>query len=168
MELELGRSKRARRAYGFDEVALVPGRITINPEEIDVSFALNGFSLGIPFLAAAMDGVVDPGFAVEMGKLGGLAVLNLDGVQTRYEDPAAVLQEIAEAPVDRINVVLQKIYSAPVQDGLIVSQGSIVVIVRECGAISSARPPVATTGAASASSSERIRSTIASTWPAKP
>jgi IMP dehydrogenase len=119
MELELGRSKRARRAYGFDEVALVPGRITINPEEIDVTFALNGFSLGIPFIAAAMDGVVDPGFAVEMGKLGGLAVLNLDGVQTRYEDPAGVLHEIAEAPVDQINVVLQKIYSAPVQDGLI-------------------------------------------------
>src|ERR1700726_2239623 len=119
MELELGRSKRARRAYGFDEVALVPGRITINPEEIDVTFALNGFSLGIPFLAAAMDGVVDPEFAVEMGKLGGLAVLNLDGVQTRSEAPAAVLQEIAEAPADRINVVLQKIYSAPVQDGLI-------------------------------------------------
>src|ERR1700738_1352284 len=119
MELELGRSKRARRAYGFDEVSLVPGRITINPEEIDVTFGLNGFSLGIPFIAAAMDGVVDPGFAVEMGRLGCLPVLNLNGVQTRYEDPAGVLQEIAEAPVDQINVVLQKIYSAPVQDGLI-------------------------------------------------
>src|SRR6202165_612378 len=119
MELELGRSKRARRAYGFDEVALVPGRITINPEEIDVTFALNGSSFCIPFLAAAMDGVVDPKFAVEMGRLGGLAVLNLDGVQTRYEDPEGVLREIAEAPADKINVVLQKIYSAPVQDGLI-------------------------------------------------
>ncbi|MFN2581515.1 MAG: IMP dehydrogenase, partial [Candidatus Dormibacteria bacterium] len=119
MELELGRSKRARRAYGFDEVALVPGSITINPEEIDVSFSLNGTTLRIPFLAAAMDGVVDPKFAGEMGRLGGLAVLNLDGVQTRYEEPATVLQEIADSPPERINTVLQKIYTAPVQDGLI-------------------------------------------------
>ena len=119
MELELGRAKRARRAYGFDEVALVPGRITINPDEIDVTFALNGTTLPIPFLAAAMDGVVDPAFAREMGQLGGLAVLNLDGVQTRYEQPADVLEEIADAPVERINTLLQKIYTAPVQDGLI-------------------------------------------------
>src|SRR5207302_1200628 len=119
MELELGRSKRARRAYGFDEVALVPGRITINPDEIDVSFALNGATFPLPLLAAAMDGVVDTGFAAEMGRLGGLAVLNLDGVQTRYEDPSAVLREIAEAPAGSVNTVLQKIYTAPVQDGLI-------------------------------------------------
>ena len=101
MEFELGRGKRARRAYGFDEVALVPGRVTVNPAEIDVSFAVNGTTLEIPFLAAAMDGVVDTHFAVEMGQLGGLAVLNLDGVQTRYEDPAEVLAAIAESPVDR-------------------------------------------------------------------
>ena len=119
MELELGRGKRARRAYGFDEVALVPGRVTINPDEIDVSFSLNGTRLDIPFLAAAMDGVVDTGFAVEMGRLGGLAVMNLDGVQTRYEDPSEVLHDIADAPPERINVLLQKVYTAPVQDGLI-------------------------------------------------
>src|SRR2546421_10679226 len=119
MELELGRGKRARRAYGFDEVALVPGRVTINPDEIDVSFSLNGTRLDIPFIAAAMDGVVDTRFAVEMGRLGGLAVMNLDGVQTRYEDPSDVLRDIAEAPPERINVLLQKVYTAPVQDGLI-------------------------------------------------
>jgi IMP dehydrogenase len=119
MEFELGRGKRARRAYGFDEVALVPGRVTINPDEIDVTASINGTSLQIPFLAAAMDGVVDTGFAAEMGRLGGLAVLNLDGVQTRYEDPSDVLREIAEAPVDKVNALLQKIYTAPVQDGLI-------------------------------------------------
>ncbi len=119
MEIELGRGKMARRAYGFDEVALVPGRVTINPDEIDLSFALNGTTFAIPFLAAAMDGVVDVGFAQEMGRLGGLAVLNLDGVQTRYEDPSDVLHDIAESTPQDINVLLQKIYTAPVQDGLI-------------------------------------------------
>ena len=119
MELELGRSKRARRAYGFDEVALVPGRVTVDPQEIDVSFHLDGTQLRIPFLAAAMDGVVDVRFAIEMGRLGGLAVLNLDGLQCRYEDPTDVLEAIAAAPVGEINVLLQKIYQAPVQDGLI-------------------------------------------------
>ena len=119
MEVELGRSKRARRAYGFDEVALVPGRVTIDPDEIEIGLSVDGMSLDIPFLAAAMDGVVDVGFAVEMGRLGGLAVLNLDGVQCRYEDPAEVLAEIAAAPVDEVNVLLQRIYRAPIQDGLI-------------------------------------------------
>jgi IMP dehydrogenase len=119
MEIELGRGKMARRAYGFDEVALVPGRVTINPDEIDVTFALNGSKFEIPFLAAAMDGVVDVRFAQEMGRLGGVAVLNLDGVQTRYEDPSDVLREIAASRPQEINVLLQKIYSAPVQDGLI-------------------------------------------------
>ncbi|MGD1034696.1 MAG: GuaB3 family IMP dehydrogenase-related protein [Candidatus Dormibacteria bacterium] len=119
MEVELGRSKRARRAYGFDEVALVPGRVTIDPDEIAIGLSIDGMSLDIPFLAAAMDGVVDVGFAVEMGRLGGLAVLNLDGVQCRYEDPAEVLAEIAAAPVGEVNVLLQRIYRAPIQDGLI-------------------------------------------------
>jgi IMP dehydrogenase len=119
MEIELGRGKMARRAYGFDEVALVPGRVTINPDEIDVTFALNGSTFNIPFLAAAMDGVVDVKFAQEMGRLGGVGVLNLDGVQTRYEDPSGVLREIAASSPQEINVLLQRIYSAPVQDGLI-------------------------------------------------
>lgn len=119
MEIELGRGRMARRAYGFDEVALVPGRVTINPDEIDVTFALNGSTFSIPFMAAAMDGVVDVRFAQEMGRLGGIAVLNLDGVQTRYEDPTDVLQQIAGCAPQEINVLLQKIYTAPVQDGLI-------------------------------------------------
>ena len=119
MEFELGRGKRARRAYGFDEVALVPGTVTINPEEIDVSFDLDGSTFDIPILAAAMDGVVNPAFAVAMGRLGGLAVLNLDGLQTRYEDPSDALKEIAETPPEKINILLQKLYTAPVQDGLI-------------------------------------------------
>jgi IMP dehydrogenase len=131
MEFELGRGKRARRAYGFDEVALVPGTVTINPEEIDVSFTLDGLRLEVPVVASAMDGVVDPRFAVEMGRLGGLAVLNLDGVQTRYEDPSGVLAEIAEASQDQVNVLLQKIYTAPVQDGLI---GQRIEEIKQAGA----------------------------------
>ncbi len=117
--VELGRFKRARRAYGFDEVALVPGRVTINPQEVDSSFQLGALRLAVPILAAAMDGVVDVRFAVEMGRLGGMAVLNLDGLQTRYADPTSVLQEIAEAPRDRINALLQKVYQAPVREQLI-------------------------------------------------
>src|SRR5258708_36626775 len=118
MEFELGRGKRARRAYGFDEVALVPGTVTINPEEIDTSFTLNGHSFAVPILAAAMDGVVDTHFAVEMGKLGGLAVLNLDGGQCRYEDPSEILDEIASTPKEQINVLLRKVYTQPVRGGL--------------------------------------------------
>src|SRR2546425_9859136 len=117
--VELGRFKRARRAYGFDEVALVPGRVTINPQEVDCSFQLGALRLAVPILAAAMDGVVDVRFAVEMGRLGGMAVLKLDGLQTRYADPTSGLQEIAEAPRDRINAPLQKVYQAPVREQLI-------------------------------------------------
>src|ERR1700686_2984752 len=95
---ELGRFKRARRAYGFDEVALVPGRVTINPQEVASSFQLGSLPLTVPILAAAMDGVVDVRFAVEMGRLGGMAVLNLDGLQTRYADPTRVLRGTAAAP----------------------------------------------------------------------
>jgi IMP dehydrogenase len=117
--VELGRFKRARRAYGFDEVALVPGRVTINPQEVDSGFSLGALRLEVPILAAAMDGVVDVRFAVEMGRLGGMAVLNLDGLQTRYADPTSILREIAEAPRERINALLQKVYQAPVREQLI-------------------------------------------------
>ena len=117
--LPIGRSKKARRAYGFDEVALVPGRVTINPEEIDISTMLGGHRLDIPILASAMDGSVDVAFAIAIGKLGGLAVLNLDGVQTRYEDPTEVLQRIADASPEEINVLIQQIYREPVKDELI-------------------------------------------------
>ena len=95
MDIELGRGKRARRAYGFDEVALVPGKVTINPDEIDIRMRIRDVEIPIPILAAAMDGVVDPHFAVEMARLGGLAVLNLDGINCRYEDTRAVYEEIA-------------------------------------------------------------------------
>jgi IMP dehydrogenase len=100
-------------------VALVPGRVTVNPAEIDISVALGGHKLEIPILASAMDGSVDVNFAIAMGRLGGLAVLNLDGVQTRYEDPSEVLQQIADAAPEEINVLIQKLYKEPIKDELI-------------------------------------------------
>lgn len=93
----IGIGRRARRCYGFDEIALVPGQKTLNPQEVDTTFKIADKKFKVPILAAAMDGVVDVKFAQEMSRLGGLAVLNLDGVQTRYENPDTVLEKIAKA-----------------------------------------------------------------------
>ncbi|HLQ60296.1 MAG TPA: GuaB3 family IMP dehydrogenase-related protein [Candidatus Acidoferrales bacterium] len=117
--LQIGIGRRARRAYGFDEIALVPGRVTINPDEVDISFQLSRLRLEIPFWASAMDGVVDPAFAIEMGRLGGVAVLNLDGLQTRYADPAPVIKRIAEAERGAVNALLREVYREAVQPRLI-------------------------------------------------
>ncbi len=115
----IGIDRRARRCYGFDEVALVPGMQTVNPNEVDTSWTFAGMKLDIPIMAAAMDGVVDVGFVVAMGKLGGIAVLNLDGVQTRYDDPNEVLHEIAESSPEKATELLQKLYLPPIQEKLI-------------------------------------------------
>src|SRR3989338_5913029 len=93
----IGIDRRARRCYGFDDVSLVPGMVTVNPSEVDTTWKISGMKFKVPILAAAMDGVVGVNFAVEMGKLGGIAVLNLDGVQTRYDNPYDVLDQIAQA-----------------------------------------------------------------------
>ncbi|MCA9397117.1 MAG: IMP dehydrogenase, partial [Candidatus Omnitrophica bacterium] len=87
----IGRGRKARRAYGLDEIALVPGNITINPDEVDTHWEIGGKKYRAPIIASAMDGVVDVPFAVKMSKLGGLAALNLEGIQTRYDNPAEVL-----------------------------------------------------------------------------
>ena len=115
----IGIGKRARRCYGFDEVALAPGNKTINPDEVDTSFQLGDKKFKVPIIAAAMDGVVDVRFAVAMGKLGGLAVLNLEGVQTRYENPEEVLEKIAQATSDGATELVQSIYKAPINEKLI-------------------------------------------------
>lgn len=124
MGMWIGRNRKARVTYGFDEIALVPGRITLNPNEVDTRFCLSRdggqpIELKIPILASAMDGVVDVAFATEMSKLGGLAVLNLEGVQTRYKNPREVLQKIVETDKSEITGLLQKIYQEPVQEDLI-------------------------------------------------
>jgi IMP dehydrogenase len=115
----IGRERRARRCYGFDEIALVPGTLTINPNEVDTSFIFNNKKFPVPIFASAMDGVVDVKFAIKMGKLGGLAVLNLDGIQTRYEDPEEVIMTIAKAESDKVTELIQRIYTKPVKEKLI-------------------------------------------------
>lgn len=115
----IGIGRRARRCYGFDEVALVPGNVTINPNEVDTTFQIGKLKFSVPILAAAMDGVVDVKFAVAMGKLGGIAVLNLDGVQTRYDNPSEVLDKIAQATPDEATKLVQNIYLTPVKEKLI-------------------------------------------------
>ena len=113
------RYKELRYAYGFDEVALVPGDVTINPDQTNIDFQLGDLTFSLPILAAAMDGVVDPQFAILLGKAGGLAVLNLEGLQTRYENPDKVLAEIAEAPANEVTALLQRIYTAPIRENLV-------------------------------------------------
>ena len=115
----IGIGRRARRCYGFDEIALVPGAQTVNPNEVDTVFEIAGKKLKVPILAAAMDGVVDVDFAVEMSRLGGIAVLNLDGVQTRYENPDTVLKEIAKATPQKATELIQSVYNAPVKEKLV-------------------------------------------------
>jgi len=119
MGMWVGRGRKARRCYGFDEIALVPGSVTINPNEVDTSWELAGKKYRIPILAAAMDGVVDVKFAVEMSKLGGVAVLNLDGVQTRYENPDEILKKIAKASPQEATKLVQSLYVKPIKEKLI-------------------------------------------------
>ena len=111
--------KELKPAYGFDDVAISPGDITINPEMADLSTNFDGIKLDIPFIASAMDAVVDPNFAIEMTRAGGLAVMNMDGIHSRYEDTAAIYEEIAAAPRQEATSTMQRIYSAPQQPELI-------------------------------------------------
>jgi IMP dehydrogenase len=111
--------KKLRYSYGFDEVAIVPGDITINPDQTNLDFRIGTFNFSIPMLTSAMDSVVDVSFAVLFGKLGGLAVLNLDGIQARYQNPAEILAEIARAPNAEVTALLQKIYTEPIKENLV-------------------------------------------------
>src|SRR5258708_8205379 len=106
----VGRGRMARVAYGFDDIALVPGTVTINPNEVDVSWELCGHRFELPIIAAAMDGVVGPTLAMEMGRLGGLAVLNLEGVFSRHANPDDVLFRIVPASPEEASNIIQSIY----------------------------------------------------------
>ncbi len=116
----IGRGRKARRCYGFDEIALVPGTVTLNPNEVDPSWPLDGQRYHVPILASAMDGVVDVKFAIAFGKLGGLAVLNLEGVQTRYENADEILARIVKSQQgDKATEFIQKAYREPIKEKLI-------------------------------------------------
>jgi IMP dehydrogenase len=124
--------KPLRRSYGFDEVAIVPGDITINPDQTNIDFKIEGFAFSIPIVAAAMDAVSDVNLAILMSQLGGLAVLNLEGVHTRYDNPQEILSEIAQAPDAEVTSLLQKIYSAPIKENLI---GERIKSIKKSGAV---------------------------------
>ena len=117
--MDVPQFKEIRRTYGFDEVAIAPGPVTVNPDQTEISFTLRNQTFSIPVLASAMDAVVSPTFAIAMGKLGGLAAMNLEGVWTRYPDAESVLAGVAETPYNEVTELLQKIYAAPIQEELV-------------------------------------------------
>src|SRR6204780_3214306 len=119
MEIEIGRGKSGRRAYGFDDIAIVPSRRTRDPDDVDISWKLGPYQFELPLLGSAMDGVVSPETAGIIGRLGGLAVLNLEGIFTRYEDADEQLERIADLPKELATREMQEIYREPVKEELI-------------------------------------------------
>ncbi len=132
MEIEIGRGKKARRAYGFDDIAIVPSRRTRDPDDVDISWKLGDYRFELPLLASAMDGVVSPQTAGLIGKLGGLAVLNLEGIFTRYEDAEEQLERIAQLSKDVATREMQKIYNAPIIPELIAQR---IAEIKEQGVV---------------------------------
>jgi IMP dehydrogenase len=122
MEIEIGRSKRARRVYAFDDIAIVPSRRTRDPEDVSVNWTIDAYQFAIPFLAAPMDSVVSPQTAIMMGQLGGLGVLNLEGLWTRYENPEPLLAEIRSLPAEKVTARMQEIYAAPIRPDLVTAR----------------------------------------------
>src|SRR3954449_246539 len=118
-EIEIGKGKSGRRAYGFDDIAIVPSRRTRDPEDVDISWEIDAFRLELPLMGAAMDGVISPATAIEIGRVGGVGVLNLEGLWTRYEDPDPLFDEIAKLPAEKATSRMQDIYSAPIKPELI-------------------------------------------------
>ncbi len=119
MEIEIGRGKKARQAYGFDDIAIVPSRRTRDPQDVDIGWKLGPHLLELPLIGSAMDGVVSPKTAIELGKLGGLGVLNLEGIFTRYANAEPELAKIAKLTKERATGGMQKIYEKPVKPELI-------------------------------------------------
>ncbi len=132
MEIEIGRGKKGRRAYGFDDVAIVPSRRTRDPDDIDISWTLGPYRFDLPLLASAMDGVVSPETAILTHKLGGLGVLNLEGIWTRFEDAEAELERVSKASRDEATALMQRIYETPVKPELIARR---VREIKEAGAV---------------------------------
>jgi len=134
-EVEIGFGKSGRRAYGFDDIAIVPSRRTRDPEDVDISWEIDAFRFDLPVLAAAMDGVTSPATAIEVGRLGGAGVLNLEGLWTRYEDPEPLFEEIAKLDNDKATARMQQIYLEPIKPDLIVQR---IREINEAGVVSCA------------------------------
>src|SRR4030043_595425 len=126
------RFKQLKQSYGFDEVAIVPGDVTLNPDQTSTDFQIGDFTFKIPFITSAMDSVVDVKLAIQINKLGGLGVLNLDGIQSRYDNPDEVLEKIAKASDSEVTALMQKIYKEPIKDNLV---GDRVKAIKAAGAV---------------------------------
>ncbi len=134
-EVEIGIGKSGRRAYGFDDIAIVPSRRTRDPEDVDISWEIDAFKFELPLMASAMDGVVSPATAIEVGHLGGVGVLNLEGLWTRYEDPEPLLKEISELDPEKATQRMQEIYSEPIKLELVTER---IRQVKAAGVVTSA------------------------------
>ncbi len=134
-EIEIGIGKSGRRAYGFDDIAIVPSRRTRDPEDVDISWEIDAFTFGLPLMAAAMDGVVSPATAIEIGRLGGVGVLNLEGLWTRYDDPGPLFEEIASLDTEKATLRMQEIYGEPIKEELI---GQRITEIKDAGVVSCA------------------------------
>jgi IMP dehydrogenase len=132
-EVEIGRGKSGRRAYGFDDIAVVPSRRTRDPEDVDISWEIDAYNFELPLMASAMDGVVSPATAIEIGRLGGVGVLNLEGLWTRYDDPEPLFEEIAALEPDKATARMQQIYSEPIKPELI---GRRIREIKDAGMVS--------------------------------
>jgi IMP dehydrogenase len=132
VDIQIGKGKTARRAYGIDEIALVPGRKTLDPSMTDTSWQIGGIQREIPIIASAMDGVVDVKMAVELSKLGAMGVINLEGIQTRYSDPNPILDRITAVGVDDFVPLMQELYARPIDPALI---GQRIKEIKDAGAI---------------------------------
>src|SRR6266516_6030780 len=135
MEIEIGIGKTARRAYGFDEVAIVPSRRTRDPDDVEITWEIDAFRFELPLAASAMDAAVSPATAVQIGRLGGLAVLNLEGLQTRYEDPQPVLDEVASLSDEKATRRMQELYQEPIKEELVVKR---IQEIKEGGVVAAA------------------------------
>ena len=134
-EVEVGLGKSGRRAYGFDDIAIVPSRRTRDPEDVNIKWEIDAFSFDLPLMASAMDGVVSPSTAIEIGRLGGVGVLNLEGLWTRYEDPSKAYEEIAQLPSGQATARMQELYSEPIKPDLITER---IAEINNAGVISCA------------------------------
>ena len=135
MEIEIGKGKSGRRAYGFDDIAIVPSRRTRDPEDVDISWEIDAFRFELPLMGAAMDGVVSPATAIQIGLLGGVGVLNLEGLWTRYDDPEPYFEEIAQLAADKATARMQQIYLEPIKPELITAR---IREIKEAGVVTCA------------------------------